>query len=118
MEANAALQPLHLTAVVVSKHWTSSGVYESTEKVSEDGKAIGQDTSRCVPASNHQTRCTGQYTLTHGTIDFGGTIPSGTNTNRLKIARGSGRYKQAQGTVLTEYNRAGTKAHETISFTG
>jgi hypothetical protein len=29
---------------------------------------------------------------------------------------GSGAYKSARGTVLTEYNKAGTRAKETLSF--
>jgi hypothetical protein len=29
---------------------------------------------------------------------------------------GTGDYKDARGTVLTEYNKAGTKAQETLTF--
>ena len=60
--------------------------------------------------------CTGSYRLAHGTIEFAGVISSSSNTNRLAITGGTGSYRSARGTVLTEYNRAGTKAKETIFF--
>jgi len=58
----------------------------------------------------------GSHTLSGGTIDFSGTISTTTDTNRLSMTGGTGSYKNARGTVLTEYNRAGTKARETLTF--
>ena len=108
--------PLHLTATVYGLH-SSKGVYSSKEKVFEGSTKLGEDVSNCTKRSPSTVHCTGSYKLTHGTILFSGTISSSSDTNRLKITGGTGSYKNARGTVLTEYNKTGTKAKETITFT-
>jgi hypothetical protein len=115
--SQAAPAPLHLTAYVYDIH-SGKGVYSSHEKLYEGSRKVGEDYSRCVEASNHRsTHCVGSYTLSHGTVDFSGTISTASNTNRLSMTGGTGSYKSARGTVLTEYNRTGTKARETLTFT-
>jgi hypothetical protein len=73
--------------------------------------------STCTKKTSSTVHCTGSYKLTHGTILFSGTISNSSNTNRLTITGGTGSYKGARGTVLTEYNAGETKAKETITFT-
>jgi hypothetical protein len=106
---------LHLSATVYDAH-TSKGVFSSKEKLFQGTTKAGEDSSRCTKTSETAVRCTGSYTLTHGTIQFSGTISNASNTNRLTITGGTGSYKGARGTVLTEYNKAGTKAKETLTF--
>jgi hypothetical protein len=106
---------LHLSAVVFDAH-KSKGVFSSKEKLFQGTAKVGEDASRCAESSKIAVRCTGSYTLTHGTIQFSGTISNASNTNRLTITGGTGGYKGARGTVLTEYNKAGTKAKETLTF--
>jgi hypothetical protein len=113
--ASAHLATLHLSATVYDGH-TSKGVYSSKEKVYEGSKKIGEDSSSCTKRSSSTVHCVGSYRLTHGTISFAGTILNSSDTNRLAIISGTGSYKGARGTVSTEYNKAGTKAKETISF--
>jgi hypothetical protein len=113
--ASAHLATLHLSATVYDGH-TSKGVYSSREKVDEGSMRIGEDSSSCTKRSSSMVHCVGSYRLTHGTISFAGTISSSSDTNRLAIIGGTGSYKGARGTVSTEYNRAGIKAKETISF--
>jgi hypothetical protein len=114
--SQAAPTPLHLTAYVYDTH-SAKGVFSSHEKVYEGSRKVGEDYSRCTEASNHRsTRCVGSYTLSHGTIDFSGTISTASDTNRLSMTGGTGSYKNARGTVRTEYNKAGTKAQETLTF--
>jgi hypothetical protein len=107
---------LHLTAVVYDAH-TSGHVFSSKERLFQGTTKVGEDSSRCTETSSTATRCVGSYTLKHGTIQFSGTISNASDTNRLKITGGTGTYKGAHGTVLTEYNKAGTKAKETLTFT-
>lgn len=77
---------------------------------------LGEDSSRCTEVSTTKTHRIGSYTLTHGTIKFSGAISNASDTNRLRITGGTGTYKGVHGTVLTEYNKAGTKAKETLTF--
>lgn len=114
--ASAVPATLHLNAVVYDVHTSKGEVVSSKEKLSQGSTAVGEDSSRCTPASKTTVRCVGSYTLTHGTLQFSGTIPRSGETNRLSITGGSGAYKNARGTVLTEYNKPGTKAKETITF--
>jgi hypothetical protein len=115
--SQAAPASLHLTAYVYDTH-TGKGVFSSHEKVYEGSRKLGEDYSRCTEASNHRsTHCVGSYSLSGGMIDFSGTISTTSDTNRLSVTGGTGSYKNARGTVLTEYNRAGTKARETLTFT-
>jgi hypothetical protein len=113
----AAAHPatLHLTATVYDGH-VSKGVYSSKEKVYDGTTKLGEDSSSCSKKTSSTVHCAGSYKLTHGTILFSGTISNSSNTNRLTITGGTGSYKDARGTVLTEYNKAGTKAKETITF--
>jgi hypothetical protein len=114
--AVAAAHPatLHLTATVYDVH-TVKDVSSSKERVYEGSMKVGEDSSTCTRKTSSTAHCTGSYRLTDGTIRFSGTISS-SNTNRLTITGGTGSYKGARGTVLTEYNRLGTKAKETITF--
>jgi hypothetical protein len=113
--ASATPATLHLTATVY-EHSQKGSVYSSKERVFEGSKRVGEDSSRCTEVSKTGTHCVGSYTLTHGTIKFSGTIPLNSDTNRLKISGGTGAYRGVGGTVLTEYNKAGTKAKETLTF--
>jgi hypothetical protein len=113
--AGAHLATLHLSATVYDGH-TSKGVYSSKERVYEGAKKIGEDSSSCTKRSSSTVHCVGSYRFTHGTISFAGTISNSSDTNRLAIISGTGSYRGARGTVSTEYNKAGTKAKETISF--
>jgi hypothetical protein len=115
--SQAAPATLHLTAYVYDAH-SGKGVFSSHEKVYEGSQKLGEDYSRCTEASNHRsTHCVGSYTISGGTIDFAGTISTSSDTDRLAMTGGTGRYKDARGTVLTEYDKAGTKARETLTFT-
>jgi hypothetical protein len=107
---------LHLTATVYDVH-SSKGVVSSKEKVYSGTTKLGEDSSTCTKKTSSTTRCTGSYKLMHGTFTFSGTISSTGDTNRLAVTGGTGSYKGVRGTVLTEYNKAGTKAKETITFT-
>jgi hypothetical protein len=113
----AAAHPatLHLTATVYDVH-TVKGVSSSKEKVYEGATKLGEDSSSCTKKTSSTVHCTGSYKLSHGTIQFSGTISNSSNTNRLTITGGTGSYRNARGTVLTEYNRLGTMAKETITF--
>ncbi|HXN37490.1 MAG TPA: hypothetical protein VN892_05605 [Solirubrobacteraceae bacterium] len=113
--ASAHPATLHLNATVYDVH-ASKGVYSSKEKVYERTEKLGEDFSSCTQPTSATYHCTGSYKLMHGTILFSGTISSSSNTNRLTITGGTGSYKDAKGTILTEYNKAGTKAKETITF--
>jgi hypothetical protein len=113
--SQAAPAALHLTAYVYDAH-ASRGAYSSREKLYEGSKKVGEDYSRCTEVSASATHCVGSYTLLHGTFQISGTISTSSDTNRLSITGGTGSYKGVRGTVLTEYNRAGTKAQETITF--
>jgi hypothetical protein len=106
---------LHLSATVYDTH-TSGHVISSKEKLFQGTTKVGEDSSRCTETSSTATHCVGSYTLKHGTIQFSGTISNASDTNRLTITGGTGTYKGARGTVLTEYNKAGTKAKETLTF--
>jgi hypothetical protein len=114
--ADATLPTLHVSALVYDKQTTSGGTFSSREKLTRGGAHIGEDFSRCTPNSKTTVRCTGSYTLSGGTFQIAGTISNDSNTNRLEITGGTGRYRGARGNVLTEYNRAGTSAKETITF--
>ena len=105
----------HLTAYVYDAH-TSGRTFPSREKLFEGSSKVGEDYSRCTEVSRRSTHCVGAYTLSHGTIQFSGTISTPSDTNRLSITSGTGSYKGVRGTVLTEYNKAGTKAQETLTF--
>ena len=107
---------LHLTATVYDVH-TIKGVYSSKERVYEGTTKVGEDSSSCTKETSSTVHCTGSYKLKHGTILFSGTISDTSDTNRLTITGGTGSYRNARGTVFTEYNRLGTKATETITFT-
>jgi hypothetical protein len=114
--AAAALPTLHLTAIVYDARLLPNGAVSSREELTEGRHLVGEDFSRCQPNSKRTVRCTGSYTLTQGTIRFAGTIPKVGDKNRLMITGGTGPYKHARGNVLTEYNRTGTRAKETITF--
>jgi hypothetical protein len=114
--ASAAPPTLHLNAVVYDVHTSKDGVVSSKEKLTQGTTAIGEDSSRCMPASKTTVRCVGSYTLTRGTLQISGTIPRTGDVNHLAVTGGTASYKGAHGTVVTEYNRAGTKAKETITF--
>jgi hypothetical protein len=113
--SQAAPASLHLTAYVYDAH-ASGGAFSSREKLFEGSRKVGEDYSRCTEVSARSTRCVGSYTLSQGTIQFSGTISTAGDTNRLSITGGTGSYKDVRGTVLTEYNRSGTKAQETLTF--
>jgi hypothetical protein len=115
--AGASLPTLHLSAVVYDVHTSAGGTVSSHEKLSQGTKHVGEDLSSCVPNSEKTVHCTGSYKLSQGTFSIAGTISKTGTTNRLQITGGTGPYKHAHGTVVTEYNRAGTRAKETISFT-
>ena len=106
---------LHLNAIVYDTH-TSMGSFSSKEKLYQGTTKVGEDRSRCTETSKTAVHCVGSYTLKHGTIQFSGTISNASDTNRLTITGGTGTYKGVRGTVLTEYNNAGTKAKETLTF--
>jgi hypothetical protein len=114
--ARATPPTLHLSAIVYDTH-TSIHTFSSKEKLFQGTAKVGEDSSRCTETSQTATHCVGSYTLKHGTIQFSGTISNASETNRLKITGGTGTYKGVAGTVLTEYNKAGTKAKETLTFT-
>jgi hypothetical protein len=114
--AGAALPTLHLSAAVYGKHTTAGGTLSSHERLTQNGAHIGEDFSRCTPSSRTTVRCSGSYTLSGGTFQIAGTISNDSDTNRLEITGGTGRYRGARGNVLTEYNRTGTSARETITF--
>jgi hypothetical protein len=114
--ASAAPPTLHLNAVVYDVHTSKGGAVSSKEKLTQGTTAIGEDSSRCTPASKTTVRCVGSYTLTHGTLQISGTIPRAGNVNHLAVTGGTGSYKGVRGTGVTEYNKAGTKAKETITF--
>jgi hypothetical protein len=114
--ASAVPSTLHLNAVVYDVHTSKGGAVSSKEKLTQGTKAIGEDSSRCTPASKTTVRCAGSYTLTNGTLQISGTIPRAGDVNHLAVTGGTGSYKGARGTVVTEYNKAGTKAKETITF--
>jgi hypothetical protein len=117
--SQAALAPLHLSAVVYGKHTSSNGSFSSHERLSANGKRAGEDFSRCTRVDGgHDYKCSGSYKLTHGTIDFSGEIPAGKNSNTLNITGGTGSYKNVRGHVHTVYNAAGTRATETLTFSG
>lgn len=117
--SQAAPAPLHFSAVVYGKHTSSDGDFSSHERLSANGKRAGEDFSRCSRVDGgHDYKCSGSYTLTHGTIDFSGVIPAARNSNTLNITGGTGSYKNARGHVHTVYNAAGTRATETITFSG
>jgi hypothetical protein len=113
--AEAIPATLHLSAIVYDTH-QSKGVFSSKERVFQGTTKVGEDYSRCTEASRTTVHCVGSYTLQHGTIRFSGTISNASDTNRLMITAGTGSYRGARGTVLTEYNKAETKARETISY--
>jgi hypothetical protein len=114
--AGAAPATLHLNAVVEKPKSSSGATYTTKEELFEGTRRVGEDVSRCTETSSDSNlfHCVGSYTLTHGTIKFSGTVKSG--NNRLSMTGGTGAYKSARGTVLTEYNKAGTRAKETLSF--
>jgi hypothetical protein len=117
--SQAAPAPLHFSAVVYGKHTSSDGTFSSHERLSVNGKRVGEDFSRCMRVDGgHDYRCSGSYTLAHGTIAFSGEIPAGKNSNTLNVTGGTGSYKHARGHVHTVYNAAGTRATETITFSG
>jgi hypothetical protein len=107
---------LHLTATVYDVH-SSKGVVSSKEKVYSGTTKLGEDSSACTKKASSTVHCTGSYRLMHGTFTFAGTISSTGDTNRLAVTGGTGSYKGVRATVLTEYNKAGTKAKETVTFT-
>jgi hypothetical protein len=113
--SQAASTPLHLAAMVYDVH-DSGGTVSSWEKLYEEGVKHGEDYSRCTPTSQEEVHCVGRYMLERGEIAFAGSISKSSTINRLAITGGTGAYKHAHGTVLTEYNRAGTRAKETITF--
>ena len=114
--AFAAPPTLHLNAVVYDVHTGKGEVVSSKEKLTQGSTPAGEDSSRCTPASRTTVRCVGSYTLKRGTLQFSGTISRSGGSNRLNVTGGTGSYENARGTVVTEYNRAGTKAKETITF--
>jgi hypothetical protein len=105
---------LHLNAVVYDIH-ESGRVYTDKEKLFQGTTRVGEDSSRCTKLSKSSYRCSGTYTLPHGTLQFSGTVPLG--SNHLAITGGTGIYKGVRGTVATDFNKAGTQAKETLSFT-
>jgi hypothetical protein len=109
---------LHLTASVYAKQTASNGTVTSRERVFQNGTRIGEDFSTCTKRPHGTFKCQGEYTLTHGHLKFAGVIPGGTSTNTLAITGGTGRYSDARGHVRTEYNRTGTSAKETVTFSG
>ncbi len=114
--AQAAPATLHLTAIVYQHSSSERGtVFTSRERLYQGPTRVGEDDSRCVTVSRERVRCVGSYTLMRGTIQFAGTTKI-SNSETLAITGGTDAYKGARGTVLTEYNRAGTMAKETVSF--
>jgi hypothetical protein len=107
---------LKLAATVYNVNETLDHVITSHESVSHAGRLVGQDFSRCEPTTTGAAGCTGKYALTDGTITFAGTVLSEGRSNRLAITGGTGRYRHAEGTILTEYSANGTRANETITF--
>jgi len=114
--ADATLPTLHLSALVYDQHLASDGTFSSRERLTQGTARVGEDFSRCTPSSKTTVHCTGSYTLSGGTFSIAGTISNSSDTNRLEVTGGTGRYRGARGSVLTEYNRSGTRAKETITF--
>jgi len=112
------LRTIHLSATVYDVTETLRGVVSSHEALRHAGRPAGQDFSTCEPWATETARCTGKYALAGGTITFAGTIASRSRSNTLTITGGTGRYQNAEGTVLTEYNRSRAHAQETIGFEG
>jgi hypothetical protein len=112
--AGALPATIHLTATVHAGRCTG-GVCPSRETVFEGTTRVGEDSSRCTQISKIQFHCVGSYALRRGTITFAGTTGI-SNSNRLAISGGTGAYRGVRGTVLTEFNKAGTKAKETLTF--
>jgi hypothetical protein len=106
---------LHLSATVYNVNQTLDHVITSHESLTQGRRHVGQDFSRCTP-EGAAAHCTGKYALGSATITFAGTVPLEGRTNRLAITGGSGRYRHAEGTILTEYNANGTHAKETLTF--
>jgi len=112
------LRTMHLSATVYNVSETLDGVVSSHEALQHADRPAGQDFSTCEPRSTGTVHCTGKYALADGTITFAGTIPNPSRSNTLTITGGTGRYRNAEGTVLTEYNARGTHAEETITLEG
>jgi hypothetical protein len=106
---------LHLAATVYDIRETS-GFVSSHESVSERGRHVGDDFSACVPEPKETAHCTGKYALQGGTIRFAGTIALPSLSQTLTITGGTGRYRGAEGGVLTEYSVDRSHAKETITF--
>jgi hypothetical protein len=108
---------LHLSAVVYDVRSSNGGhLTSSKEKVYEGTSKLGEDYSRCTQTTKGSAHCIGSYTLKGGSILFSGTVSTASDTDRLAITGGTGSYRGARGTVVTEYNKAGTKAKETLTF--
>lgn len=112
------LRTMHLSATVYNVTETLKGVVSSHEALRRAGRPAGQDFSTCEPRATATAHCIGEYALADGTITFAGTIPSPSRSNTLTITGGTGRYRNAEGTILTAYNGRGTHAQETITFEG
>jgi hypothetical protein len=106
---------LHLNAFVYDAHWSKGRVFASKERLFQAGKLVGEDFSSCT-TSKTIARCVGEYKLRRGTLRISGAVPASSNNNRLRLKGLTGIYEGARGTVLTEYNKAGTQATETLTF--
>ncbi len=112
------LRAIHLSATVLNVTETLKGVVSSHEALRLAGRPAGQGFFSCEPRTAGAAHCTGKYALADGTITFAGTIPIPSRSNTLTITGGTGRSRDAEGAVLTEYNAHGTHAEETITLEG
>lgn len=109
----------HLSARVYDVNETLEGVVSSHESLRAAGRRVGQDFSTCVPIQEEiSAHCTGKYVLPGGTIRFAGTVGVQRLKQTLTILGGTGRYRDAEGTILTEYAKHAHRASETITLEG
>ena len=109
---------LHLAATIYDVNETLEGVVSSHEALKLAGRPVGQDFSSCTPDLPATTaHCTGKYHLRGGTIAFSGTVATEGRTRTLTITGGTGRYRGAEGSVVTEY-LSRSHARETITLEG
>lgn len=108
---------LHLAATIHGVKETPLGETTSHETLRQAGRPAGRGFSACRPLNQgHTARCVGTYHLHGGTLAFAGAVAVGARAQTLTITGGTGRYRDAEGSVLTEYDRNGTHARETISI--
>ncbi|HXD55504.1 MAG TPA: hypothetical protein VN618_12165 [Solirubrobacteraceae bacterium] len=110
---------LHLAATIYGVDETLLGKVTSHEALRRAGKPAGQVFSACEPLEEGQTaHCTARYRLRGGTLSLAGAVAVGDRTQTLTITGGTGRYRGAEGSLLSERDRSGTHARETLAIEG